>query len=188
MGRALLTEYGLAPITFGPSFTGIATLDAVGNSRWLSPELISPAQKRGSAPVTESKAADVYAFGMVVLEIFTGKIPFDQESSEAGVVLHISRGGKPKAPANAQELGLTNEMWHLLERCWHEDPKERPSMEEVVKIWRRFVKDDFIAECVLSGPLYPNTLSVLWSRRWTLVSLVTIGRLSFDHDKIQRVE
>ena len=41
---------------------------------------------------------------------------------------------------------------------------------------------------ILSGPLYPNTLSVLWSRRWTLVSLVTIGRLSFDHNKIQRVE
>ena len=42
--------------------------------------------------------------------------------------------------------------------------------------------------CIMSGPLYPNTLSVLWSRRWTLVSLVTVGRLSFDHDKIQRVE
>ena len=41
---------------------------------------------------------------------------------------------------------------------------------------------------LLSGPLYPNTLSVLWSRRWTLVSLVTVGRLSFDHNKIQRVE
>ena len=32
----------------------------------------------------------------------------------------------------------------------------------------------------LSGPLYPNTLSVLWSCLWTLVSLVTSGRLSFS--------
>ena len=35
-------------------------------------------------------------------------------------------------------------------------------------------------EVQLSGPLYPNTLSVHWSRLRTLVSLVISGRLSFS--------
>jgi hypothetical protein len=146
MGRALLTEYGLAPITFGPSFTTVATPDAVGNSRWLAPEIINP-RKRGSALVLESKAADVFAWAMFVLEVYTGKIPFDQQRSEA-VVLYISQGGVPEMPANAQELGLTGEMWKLLEWCWHKDPKKRPTMKKVRKMWQKFVEDDVIAGCV----------------------------------------
>ena len=45
-------------------------------------------------PVMESKAADVFAFGMFAVEVFTGKIPFEEQKNKA-VVLRISRGGRP---------------------------------------------------------------------------------------------
>lgn len=132
-GGAQLTEYGLAPIYSNTSFTNTTTPGTVGTSRWLAPEIITSAQKESDTPV-ESKAANVFAFGMLVLEVFTGKIPFEGQMNEA-VVLNILRGVTPEMPENAQAVGLTNNMWMLLESCWLKNPDDRPSMEEVVRRW-----------------------------------------------------
>ena len=145
-GGACLTEYGLAPINSDPSFTIAATPGAVGTSRWLAPEIITSARTGGSTPVTESKAADVFAFGMFALEVFTGKIPFGELKNEA-VVYRVSRGVRPEMPRNAQAVGLTDDVWTLLESCWQQDPQKRPSMEEVVRRWRVFVENG-VGKCV----------------------------------------
>ena len=146
-----MTEYGLAPINSDPSFTVAATPGAVGSSRWLAPEIITPVRKGSNMPVMESKAADVFAFGMFAVEVFTGKIPFEEQKNEA-VVLRISRGGRPEMPENSQMVGLTAEMWKLLESCWQQNPKRRPTMEEVVRRWEKFVGDNGdrngVIECV----------------------------------------
>jgi len=150
-GRARLTEYGLAPINSDPRFAVAATSGTVGTSRWLAPELITPARKGSNMPVMESKAADVFAFGMLAVEVFTGKVPFEEQKNEA-VVLRISRGGRPEMPGNAQAVGLTGEMWKLLESCWQQNPKKRPTMKEVVRRWQGFVgnnsDNNSIIECV----------------------------------------
>ena len=140
-GRARLTEYGLAHTNHHPTFTAAATPGAVGTSRWLAPEIVNPPRKGGNMPVWESKAADVFAFGMLAVEVFTGKIPFEEQKSEA-VALCISQGGRPEIPENAPVVGLTGEMWKLLEGCWQQNPKKRPTIEEVVRRWRKFVEND----------------------------------------------
>ena len=101
-------------------------------------------------PVMESKAADVFAFAMFSVEVFTGKIPFGEQKNEA-VVVRISQGGRPEMPENAQEVGLTSDMWVLLESCWQQNPNKRPSMGEVVRKWQGFVAngDDGAIEYVL---------------------------------------
>ena len=106
-------------------------------SRWLAPEIINP-RRGNSAPVMESKPADVFAFAMFSVEVFTGKIPFEEQKNEA-VVLRVSLGGRPEMPGNARVVGLTGEMWKLLESCWRQNPRRRPTMEEVVKRWQKFV-------------------------------------------------
>lgn len=139
-GHARLTEYGLAPINTNPSFVIAATPGSTGTSRWLAPELITPPPNENTMPVMETKAADVFAFGMLAVEVFTGEVPFvDQRWNEA-VTLHISRGGRPKMPRNAHAVGLTVKMWELLESCWKHDPEKRPTMREVVSTWRKFVE------------------------------------------------
>ena len=92
-------------------------------------------------PVVESKAADVFAFGMLAVEVFTGKIPFENLENEAAA-LRILKGGRPEMPENAEAIGLTVEIWNLLKSCWHQNPKRRPTIEEVVRRWRKFVEDD----------------------------------------------
>ena len=151
-GRALLTEYGLAPINSDPSFTVAATPGAVGTSRWMAPEIITPTRKGAAMPVIESKPADIFAFAMVAIEVFTGKIPFEEQKNEA-VALRISQGGRPAMPVNARDVGLTNEMWKVLESCWRKTPKKRPGVGELARRWQRSVArtdsdNRFIPPCV----------------------------------------
>ena len=151
-GRARLTEYGLAPINHDPRLTYAAVSGTLVASRWLAPEIMDPSHK-GNMLAIESKVADVFAFGMFGAEIFTGKVPFEEQRNEA-VVLHILRGGRPEMPENAQAVGLTGEMWKLLERCWQQNPNKRPAITEVVRDWQRFVGSDGCSggtiECVQS--------------------------------------
>ena len=91
--------------------------------------------------MTESKHADVYAFGILVWEILTGKIPFEDLGDKAAI-LYILQGGRPVKPKNFQDVGLTAGMWELLEECWQQSPKKRPTMKEVVKKWKRFIESE----------------------------------------------
>lgn len=100
--------------------------------------------------MTESKSVDVFAFAMFVVEVITGRAPFDGRQP-AMVAECIRSGERPKMPGNAREVGLTGEMWKLLESCWQQDPKRRPTMEEVVRRWEAFIEpsgDDNDTKCV----------------------------------------
>jgi hypothetical protein len=116
-------------------------------------------------PVIETKAADVFAFGMFAVEVFTGKIPFEEQKNET-VVLRISQGVRPTMPEDAQTVGLTVEMWNVFESCWHQNPKKRPTMQNVVRRWQRFVRNegglDTFHECVQTVLLIPSS-SALFS-------------------------
>jgi hypothetical protein len=110
--------------------------------------------------VTETKAADVFAFGMFAVEVFTGKIPFEEQKNET-VVLRISQGGRPTMPEDTQAVGLTVEMWNVFESCWHQNPKKRPTMQEVVRRLQKFVGDEddlkTFPECVQTSLLIPSS-------------------------------
>ena len=89
---------------------------------------------------------------MFAVEVFTGKVPFEDET-QAISALWILRGVRPGLPEDGQAVGLTDEIWELLETCWQENPKKRPTMEEIVRRWEKFVEhnnDDnkFFPECV----------------------------------------
>ena len=86
----------------------------------------------------ESKAADMFAFGMLAVEVFTGKIPFVEQANQE-VVFQILGGVRPRTPENAKEVGLTAEMWELIKSCGLENPRKRPTIGEVVVRWREFV-------------------------------------------------
>ena len=94
--------------------------------RWLGPEFLVL-----NSPIP-SKAGDVFAFGMVIVEVFTGQVPFhDRMQGEAAAL--ISQGIRPSKPSNAREIGLTDPIWRLTCKCWNQDPSKRPNVEKVVR-------------------------------------------------------
>jgi len=135
-GKAQICDYGLSPIISNPTFTVAATPGAAGSSRWLAPEIIDPPGKAKSKPSTASKPADVFAFAMLAVEVFTGKVSSESMKS---VVIHFANGKRPAKPRAAVQLGLTAEMWKFIKKCWAANPCKRPTIDEVVSAWEGFV-------------------------------------------------
>jgi len=65
--------------------------------------------------------------------VLTGAPPFaNRQKPEVafGVVLE---GKRPARPNNSESLGITNEVWELLELCWAKDVSLRPAINLVVR-------------------------------------------------------
>ena len=80
-GRAVLTDFGIAKATQGGSKM-TATGLSIGTPHYMSPE-----QARGQDLDGRS---DLYALGVVLYELLTGKVPFDAQDSIAVGLSHVS--------------------------------------------------------------------------------------------------
>ena len=71
-------------------------------------------------------------------KVFTGRPPFS-ELTTAVIISKVMDGQRPARPQEAQELGLTDLMWDITVRCWHQDPVQRPKMTKVVGLVREWL-------------------------------------------------
>ena len=67
----------------------------------------------------------------VLPKVFSGKPPFSQFTGPV-IDSKIADGIRPDRPQGAQKLGLTDSLWEMTVRCWHQDPTQRPKMTEVI--------------------------------------------------------
>lgn len=83
-----VTDFGIARAASG----GTLTMEAMGSAHYLSPE-----QARGG--YTDQRS-DIYSFGVLLYELFTGRLPFDGETTVAVAMQHMQvepvRPGKIK--------------------------------------------------------------------------------------------
>lgn len=84
----------------------------------------------------------MFAFGMVALEIFTGDVPFVEKFvTNEDAMNCIREGCRPNRP-NCAKVGLTDEMWNLLNLCWEKDGGKRKVIKDVVQTLRGLGGDD----------------------------------------------
>ena len=81
-----------------------------------------------SVPAPTEKA-DIWSFGLLCLEVFTGKDPYHGHSDLSVPVL-LSQGTHPEHPGSTA-VGLSPKMWDLMQSCWQIDPGQRPSIFEI---------------------------------------------------------
>lgn len=137
-GDALLADFGLSTaISKADTEATTATDIRQRNSlRFSAPELLldipSPSQSTvidcHNRPRSKMPASDVYAFGMLVLQAFSGAVPWHGYDNVA-VIYRIVHGLVPPRPPHA---GLTDALWELCLECWSFDPSARPSMKTVL--------------------------------------------------------
>jgi len=78
-GRAVLTDFGIARIVSDTQFTATGTL--VGTPAYMSPE-----QGKG---LHVSESSDIYALGIVLYEMSTGRVPFEADTPFGVIHKHI---------------------------------------------------------------------------------------------------
>ncbi|KDQ09403.1 hypothetical protein BOTBODRAFT_137720 [Botryobasidium botryosum FD-172 SS1] len=102
-----------------------------GNLRWQAPEIVNASSKE---EVRRTMGTDNFAYGRVMLELFTGQIPFAYLSDNTLSIFEMVRHGQfPDRPLDKDIIakGLDDRMWDLMKHCWSMDPKERPSAAEI---------------------------------------------------------
>jgi len=135
-------------------FTRITTISAKVSSKekgtmsFMAPELLY-SEKFGLDKAAPSKEADVYALGMTVYQVLTGKWPFHPRR-EMEIIHVVISGERPSKPENAEEIGMTDVIWDLLGECWREDRTKRPTISEILDRFRDITGErksgDFAAE------------------------------------------
>ncbi|KXN81335.1 Serine/threonine-protein kinase HT1 [Leucoagaricus sp. SymC.cos] len=118
--RAVLADYGISQYINDSDFTQTRFNDLV---RWTGPEVISPAPDQ----VVLQDKLDIYALGMTMLEVFTGKPPFSDIPSHK-VPSAISENTRPMLP---ESIASNAELKDVFDACIRAVPNERPGASEV---------------------------------------------------------
>jgi serine/threonine protein kinase len=93
-----------------------------------SPKYMAPEQIRGEDAV--DGRADIYALGVVMYEMLTGKVPFDRENTVKVLMAHLHEPPPPLAAA-----GCPDTLAQLVMRCLAKSPDQRPaSMDELIRL------------------------------------------------------
>lgn len=108
----------------GPSVSA-RTSTLKGTVLWMAPEMITKQMW--------SDKTDVYAFGIIMWEIFSGQVPFQEHGTEdrslIKLMMDIVRGDRPSMEFVSH---VSEDLKQLMQACWHVDPKARPSMRRVL--------------------------------------------------------
>lgn len=96
-----------------------------GTYRWMAPEMIKhkPYGRR----------VDVYSFGLVLWEMVTGTIPYEEMTPIQAAFAVVNKNLRPVIPTNCPAA-----LRALIEQCWSVHSEKRPEFWQIVKVLEQF--------------------------------------------------
>ncbi|XP_017674482.1 PREDICTED: atrial natriuretic peptide receptor 2 [Lepidothrix coronata] len=133
-----ITDYGLA--SFRSPSDNEDTHALYAKKLWTAPELL----QKGHLPTPGMQKADVYSFGIIVQEVALRNGPFYIEGMDLSpkeIVQKVRNSQKPFFRPSI-DIGVhSEELAVLMERCWAQEPAERPDFSQIKIFIRRFNKE-----------------------------------------------
>lgn len=142
LGSAHIADFGLAIVAKSLGSMSSTSYNHGLTPQWCAPEVLNEGKY--------SKEADIFSFAMVMVEVFTGAVPYSG-STNFMAMLHITQGTRPPRPTHPM---FTEKIWSLMQRCWAHDPESRPEASEVLELlltpdipaWKRLITQTFTAD------------------------------------------
>ena len=132
-GTLKIADFGLATIRRNPNQNqteAFMMTGETGSYRFMAPEVFR------HEVYTES--VDVYSYSMIFYQILLGIAPWAALSGLDAVTKAAVDGERPLIPRNVDGRLST-----LLRRCWDENPRARPSFEEIITRLSAYSHDVF---------------------------------------------
>ncbi|MEQ9322666.1 MAG: serine/threonine-protein kinase, partial [Polyangiaceae bacterium] len=126
-GRIRIVDFGLAKAVQATEEDVEAGVHAISSSTWLvgTPRYMAPEQWEGS---NVDGAADIWALGVILFELASGRRPFQAESTVE--LLRMVCSDAP-APRLATVASVPSRLSQLVGRCLSKEPGDRPTAAEV---------------------------------------------------------
>ncbi|KAL3038752.1 hypothetical protein AAZX31_01G149000 [Glycine max] len=119
-----VADFGVARVQ---TQSGVMTAET-GTYRWMAPEVIE------HKPYDQK--ADVFSFGIALWELLTGELPYSCLTPLQAAVGVVQKGLRPTIPKNTHPR-----LSELLQRCWQQDPTQRPNFSEIIEILQQIAKE-----------------------------------------------
>ena len=78
-------------------------------------------------PENPTKADDIFAFGTLNFEIFSGKLPFNGSNSRASFEIQSGR-----ISSTLESFPCTEKLKRIIHACWLYNPQKRPHMSQLI--------------------------------------------------------
>lgn len=126
-------DFGLSKIIddISASLNMVSNSGTKGTPLYMAPEI--------SENELYSEKSDVYAFSIIVYEIFSYEIPFKGLTINGILNKVVNQGDRPPISSDIPDIYK-----NLIEDCWNQNPDERPSFHEIVeemKTNQQFITD-----------------------------------------------
>jgi serine/threonine protein kinase len=123
--HAVITDFGMSR-TKHTSSSSERGHSVGGTLDYMAPEMLD------DDPLGPSKKTDVYAFGILLYEVlknggYVWQTVDGHPMAERAIEKQIEKGKRPK-----QFEGIPDQIWPLVEACWHQDPTQRPAFKGIV--------------------------------------------------------
>jgi hypothetical protein len=113
--KPVLVDFGLAGRHLRPG---------CGTANYGSPEIW------GAGDTSHAIPADVYAFGCLIFEAYTGKTLFDGNGEAPMITQHITHDGDPEAVRELLDRPETRELGALIAHCLRRNPRDRITIRQ----------------------------------------------------------
>ncbi|KAK9827455.1 hypothetical protein WJX74_003381 [Apatococcus lobatus] len=121
-GRAKIADFGISRMK-DPSKTFLTTTNVnQGTAMYMAPEQFNGTRL--------DEKVDVYALGCIMNECFTRRQPWNEYSIFFQIIVQVAiKQERPKIDADTPE-----DLKRLIQKCWHPDPRVRPSCAEIMRL------------------------------------------------------
>jgi hypothetical protein len=163
-GLVKVTDFGIAKASFAEDLT--TTGNMMGTARYLAPEQVE------GGPI--DARADLYAAGIVLYELLTGRPPFEAETNLAAATMRLTTDPRPPG---ALRPGIPRSLDQVVMRALARDPDRRyQSAEEMGAALERAMPGSGSADVPTSPEAVPRSVPVRGSvfRSWMLVPLLLL--------------
>ncbi|KAG0495604.1 hypothetical protein HPP92_000295 [Vanilla planifolia] len=118
----------------------------VGTVTYMSPERIQNQ--------SYSYAADIWSFGVAMLECATGKFPYSAAEGAVNLMLQVLYDPSPSPPRDS----FSAEFCSFIDACLHKDPDARPRADELLShpFIRKYEKESVDLGAYVRGVFDPN--------------------------------
>jgi len=160
----------------------------IGTPIYQAPEQIASDRSfyRENKKIEYDKSIDVYAFAIMLWELWTGDVPYAEMRTMSAIETYVSRGGRPSLADGCDKnkfVRWPRELKMLIEQCWFQKPNRRPTFDVFKQQWSVQFRQERVRKMIADQSArpwfcYPTYISEARERKQKIMMMASSSKSS----------